>query len=515
MGKLKSIVEKQKTIVNLLSAIMAYGLSVVINFFLSPYITETLGVEANGFVTLANQVVGYVSLVTVALNSMASRFVSVHLMNKEEQKAKGYFSSVTIANIFIGVILFIPLVICSLNVEKLFSVPSDLVDDAVLLFILVSVNFVVGIITNIYSVSTFVVNKLYLSTCRNIEGNLLRCGALLLMYTMLPPKMYYVTLSVIIHTVYIVVWNVHYTKKYTPQLKIKMQYFKLSYCIELIKSGAWNLLGSLNSVLNTGLDLLLCNIFIDPVSMGVLSVSKIFPTAISTMINSVSGAFGPEMTQKYAEGDFNGFTKTILKSVKLIGSVVNIPIVVLIAMGKQFYSVWQPTLDETELFWLSLLAIAGVVVSGSTACVFGTFTVINKLKFHSITTLLFGVFNAVIVIVALSISTENGVYIIAGTSTILTIIRNYLLTFPYAARCLKQKWFVFHKASLLSIVAAAVSTACSYLAVRLIDINGWFTVVIGAGICAVVTVIISALILFTNEEKKQYINIIIKRLKRA
>ncbi len=515
MGKLKGIIEKQKTIVNLLSAIMAYGLSIVINFFLSPYITKTLGVEANGFVTLANQVVGYVSLVTVALNSMASRFVSVHLMNKEEEKAKGYFSSVTIANVVIGVVLFIPLVVCSLNVEKLFTVPSDLVDDTVLLFILVSINFVVGVVTNIYSVSTFVVNKLYLSTCRNIEGNILRCGTLLIMYTVLPPKMYYVTLSVIVNTVYIVLWNVYYTKKYTPQLKIKMQYFKLSYCIELVKSGAWNLLSSLNSVLNTGLDLLLCNIFIDPVSMGVLSVSKIFPTAISTMVNSVSGAFGPEMTQKYADGDYNGFTKTILKSVKFIGIVINIPIVVLVAMGKQFYKVWQPTLDEGELFILSFLAIAGVVVSGSTACVFGMFTVVNKLKFHSVTSLLFGVLNAVVVIVALSISTENGVYIIAGTSTVLTIIRNYLLTFPYAAKCLKQKWYVFHKASFSSIVAAALSGVCSYFAVKLINMNSWLTVIIGAGICAVVTVIVSALILFTNEEKKQYIKLITKKIKKA
>lgn len=511
----KSLNENKKTILNLLSALIAYGMSVVINFFLSPYITETLGVEANGFVTLANQVVGYVSIVTVALNSMASRFVSVNLMDKHEEKAKGYFSSVTIANIVMGILLFIPLVICSLNVGKIFNVPDSLLADTKLLFILVSINFVVGIITNIYSVSTFVVNKLYLSSVRNIVGNLLRCGILLGMYAFLPPKMYYITLSVIVNTVYVVGWNIYFTRKYTPQLKIKMQYFKLSYCIELIKSGAWNLLSSLNSVLNTGLDLLLCNIFIDPVSMGVLSVSKIFPTAISSMINSVSGAFGPEMTQKYADGDYDGFTKSILKSVKLIGIVINIPVVVLVAMGKEFYRVWQPSLNEDELFWLSFLAIAGVVVSGSTACVFGMFTIVNKLKFHSITSLLFGVLNAVVVIVALSVSTENGVYIIAGTSTILTIIRNYLLTFPYAAKCLKQKWFVFHKASLVSIIAAAVSTACSYFAVKLIDMSGWFTVILGAGICAVITVIVSALILFTKEEKKQYINIILKKLKRA
>lgn len=511
----KSFNDNQKTLLNLLSALIAYGMSVVINFFLSPYITETLGVEANGFVTLANQVVGYVSIATVALNSMASRFVSVNLMEKKEEQAKGYFASVTIANVVIGILLFVPLVICSFNVEKIFNVPEALVADTKLLFVLVSINFVVGIITNIYNVSTFVVNKLYLSSVRNIVGNLLRCGILVAMYVFLPPKMYYITLSVIFNTLYTVVWNVYYTKKYTPQLKIKRQYFKLSYCVELIKSGAWNLLSSLNSILNTGLDLLLCNIFINPVSMGVLSVSKIFPTAISSMINAVSGAFGPEMTKKYAEGDYDGFTKTILKSIKLIGIVINIPVVVLVAMGREFYKVWQPSLDETELFLLSFLAIAGVVVSGSTACVFGMFTIVNKLKFHSITSLLFGVLNAVVVIVALSISTENGVYVIAGTSTALTIIRNYFLTFPYAAKCLKQKLFIFHKASFMSILAAALSTVCSYLIVSNIEMNSWLTVILGAGITACVTVIVSGVVLFSNQEKKQLFGIVKNKIKKV
>ena len=66
-------------------------MSFLISFFLSPYITKALGVEANGFVTLANQFVGYISLITIALTSMASRFISINIFKKNYEEANRYF----------------------------------------------------------------------------------------------------------------------------------------------------------------------------------------------------------------------------------------------------------------------------------------------------------------------------------------------------------------------------------------------------------------------------------------
>ena len=111
---------KRGTSLNLIASLVAYGLSVLISFIISPYITETLGVEANGFVGLANQFIGYISLITVALNSMASRFVSVHIIDDDYDKANRYFTSVVVANIFIGFVLLFPLGICSFYADKLF-----------------------------------------------------------------------------------------------------------------------------------------------------------------------------------------------------------------------------------------------------------------------------------------------------------------------------------------------------------------------------------------------------------
>lgn len=78
MTKFFEYLDKNKTTVNLICALLAMGTNLVINFFLSPFIVEKIGVEANGFIQLATNFTTIASLVTIALNSMAGRFISLN-----------------------------------------------------------------------------------------------------------------------------------------------------------------------------------------------------------------------------------------------------------------------------------------------------------------------------------------------------------------------------------------------------------------------------------------------------
>ena len=65
------------TTVNIISSVGVLITNLCISFFLSPYIIKTIGVEANGFVTLANNFTAYADLVVTALNGMAARFITI------------------------------------------------------------------------------------------------------------------------------------------------------------------------------------------------------------------------------------------------------------------------------------------------------------------------------------------------------------------------------------------------------------------------------------------------------
>ena len=86
--------EKWHTIINILSGIVVMLVNLGINFIVSPYIVATLGEEANGFTQLANNFVTYASLLTIAFNSMAGRFISINFHRGNKEKVKQYYSSV-------------------------------------------------------------------------------------------------------------------------------------------------------------------------------------------------------------------------------------------------------------------------------------------------------------------------------------------------------------------------------------------------------------------------------------
>ena len=96
---------KKQMYINLIAQTIAYAVNLAISFFLTPYIVNHIGVEANGFVGLANNFVEYAQLITVALNSMAGRYITIKLHQKNQKEANKYFTDVFFANLFLAVVL--------------------------------------------------------------------------------------------------------------------------------------------------------------------------------------------------------------------------------------------------------------------------------------------------------------------------------------------------------------------------------------------------------------------------
>lgn len=142
--------------INLTTGIFTMLVSLIINFFLSSYIVAELGEEANGFTQLANNFVTYASLLTLAFNSMAARFISVSYHEKELDKMKEYYSSVIVCNTAM-ILILAPLAVATIyNLEKLIVIENANVGHVKILFGCVFVNFFANLAVSVYSISTFV-----------------------------------------------------------------------------------------------------------------------------------------------------------------------------------------------------------------------------------------------------------------------------------------------------------------------------------------------------------------------
>lgn len=487
--------------INMAASFIAYFVSMGINFFLSPYIVNHIGVDAYGFVGLANNFISYASLITIALNSLAGRFVTVKIYEKDMEGANRYFSSVFFANAVITAFMGILAAVILIYLEYLIQIPSSIFWDVKILFAVLFANCLIGTFTSVFTIATFATNKLYLNSMRQIESNIIRAVLTVLLFVIFSPKICYIGITALVMGVYVVIFNIYYTKKLLPGIRVSRKYFDFNAVWELIRSGVWNLITRLGQLLMDGLDLLISNLFISAMAMGVLSIAKMIPMAITGIVGMLANIFSPNFTILYAEKKKDELLAAVKQSMKIMGIITNIPIIILIVCGQEFFSLWQPTQDAEQLQILSILICGCIIVSGGVNCIYNIFTVVNKLIINAIIVIVSGVLNVGLVFLALK-TTNLGIYAIAGISTLLSILRNLIFTVPYGAHCLKQKWYTFYPALLRPIFFVLFSCILGQVICDCIPFYGWGALVLKSCLMVGLAILVGLFVILNKHDRQ-------------
>ena len=506
--------ENNKLIVNLFSSIIAFGVNLVIGFYLSPYIVKNLGVEANGFIALANNFITYASLVTIALNSMAGRFITIQIHQNNYEKANKYYNAVFGGNLITAAILVIPAIISIIKLEYLINIPNNLIFDVKVLFSILFLNYFIGMVLPNWATATFATNKLYLQSIKSLQSNILKVVCILILFMVFSPKVYYIAIASLICTIYIAVYNWYYHKKLLSELRIRRKYFNWKYVKELIFSGIWNTINQTGQILLSGFDLLIANLFVGATLMGALSLAKTVPNIILGLAGTLTSIFAPTLTIDYAKNDKEALKKNLKNGMKLTGVLLTIPFSILIIYGSEFYSLWVPSQDAKVLQILSVLTCFGLIFTSGIQCLFNVFTVVNKLKLNSILVLLSGAVSTLIVFILMK-TTNLGVFAIAGVSSFVNLIRNMIYTVPFTAKYLGLKWNTFFPEVLSSAISVIVLTIVGFIIKEFITVDSWFMLIIAAGITSIIGLGINMFIVLNASERNQLMSVFKKKVKLA
>ena len=494
--------QNKKTLLTLFTSMFAIVVTIATNFFLSPYIVETLGEEANGFTQLANNFVNYASLITVALNSMAGRFITMHYYKGDKEESNKFYSSIMIANVAIICFLIIPALILLFKLESVINIENSNVLYVKLLFAFVFGNFFVAQINSVLGIITYVSNRQYIVNTINSIKTVLNALCLLLFFSVFTPKIYYVSLVALLLSVITVPIYFIISRKILPDLKINFKCFSIKTIWQMFSAGIWNVVTQCGVLLMTGVDLLLANLLISPAAMGILSVSKVMPNCITQIAGNVSSSFSPNLTIAYAGGDSKDIIRSLRFSMKCSSILVSIPIMVLCVYGKNFYSLWQPTLNAETLSILSFWACIQYIPLAGPQALNNVFTATNRLKVNSVTVLLGGVVN-IIAVVLLVKFTDLGLFAIAAISAIISIIRNLTITVPYSAKVLNLKWYTFYKDVLISCLCCFINGVFCFVFQLIIVPTSWFRMTISVFCACIFSLISLFVVLLSKEEKKQ------------
>lgn len=500
--------------INMIATVFSFCVTMGINFILSPFIINTVGKEAYGFVGLANNFISYAQLVTLALNAMAGRFITIKIHQNAIEEANKYFTSVVIVNTLTAITLFIPAVIIILNLDQIINVPQEILSDVQILWGLVFLNFLIGLILTTFNVATFVTNRLDLSSIRDIQSNVLRVIILIVAFSFFKPSIWYVGFASILCTIFVGGYNVYYKVKLLPDIKIRMKYFDIKVIIELLHSGIWHVIIKLGQILSDGLDLLISNVFINPAAMGVLAIAKTVPNAIFSLLCTISGVFSPQITIQYAKGDTGLLIDEIVKSMKFTGFFANIPLSFLLVAGPIFYQLWVPMENTNFIQVLSIVTVMGVFIQGVINPLFGIFTVTNKVKLHSFVIVLIGILNTFLVLILLK-NTNLGVLAVAGVSSTTNILRDLLYTPMYSAYCLNIPIGTFYRPLSRYFISTMIMIITFFFLIQFIPTVSWKVLTLLVICCGIIGGVINYIIMFEKKERDVFNNIILGSVKKV
>lgn len=503
-----------RTAINVSSSILVLVLNVCISFFLSPYIIKTIGIEANGFVNLANSFIAYADLIVVALNAMAARFITLAYVKGDYTKANLYYNSVFWGNLIIVGALLVPSTVLIVRLELFVDVPDDILLDVKVLFaIIFSIFFVKTAVPN-WDCGTAVTNRMDRSSFASMIASVIKCVLLVCMFSVLSPHIWYVGLAVAVSSLFLLGVQGYNTHTLTPELHIKIKKPLCSFDAlrELVGSGIWSSAAIAGNTLMSGLDLIVCNTYLGATLMGILSVSKSIPNILVSFSETIRGAFGPELTIAYAKGDKANICNCMVRSIKVSSVLVTIPAAGIIVMSDALYRLWIPSQDAKLLQTLTSLAILRYIVCSGIQNLNSVFVTVNKVKINSFALIITGAVSIGFTML-LIVCTDLDLFAVAGVSSIVMIIKDLCFMVPVTTKLLGLKWNTFYPQVGISVLCSGLIIAVGIIVRLFIPVNTWTAFFGACFIIGTIGLAINMMVVLNKEERAYLIGIVKHKLK--
>ena len=500
--------------INLVSNLVAFGANLIINFFLSPYIVKVLGVEANGFVNLANNFVAYAAIVVLALNSMSGRFITIAVHKGDMEEANKYYTAVMLGNFFLSAAFTIPSIYIVWRLERLIDIPPGLVSDVKMLFALIIIRFLFANAFSGWGTAIFVKNKLFIQSIWNMLVQSLRVVIVIGLFYFFQPSIYYVGVSFLTISMMSVTFSRIWHIKLLPDMKIRWKDFGWGPLRTLLGAGVWNTILRSGQMLLSGMDILVANILLGANAMGIIALSRTVPNLLYQLSGTITYVFVPTLTIEYAKGNMDKLKSELKKGMKMTSVLLTIPLAILFVYGYEFYHLWVPSEDAGLLQVLSIISIFGLVFTSGIQSLYSVFTVVNKLKIQSILVLASGLISLGMVFVLVK-TTTLGIYAVAGVSTVISLFRDMIYTIPFSSKYLKFKWYTFFPEVAVSVVSVTVSIILGLFLKQYLVVDTWFMFFFSAGIMGVITLISNMFIVLSGQERRYFVAMIAKKLGRS
>jgi membrane protein EpsK len=455
-----------------------------------PFLVKHLGMAAYGMIPLANSLVMYASVLSSSLEVSTNRFLAIDLNQGKKESANRTFNTSLVLSVAACCLLLLPAGIITYLYPVLFSVPAGMENETRLLFASAVLTMLLSIVGSNFGVSSLIKHRFDLYNVVRVIVILTRTGLVAFAFVLWSPSLWWVAMGFIASACINLIGNIFLWRRLTPELHIDRSSIDRSQFRALLDLSGWASLNQIGALLLMQIDLLVVNAFYGADMTGRYGSILIFTTLILTMTTTVVGVLSPAIMARYAVGDIDGLTRIAVRSVKLLGIGLAIPVGLLCGFGRPLLTLWLGP-DFADLDILLVILVGHLNINLAVRPLLYVLTAFNRIRVQALLTLLIGVVNLGLA-VALARWAGWGAAGVAAAGAIAWTIKNVFLLSTYSASVMNLKWWTFYA----PLVAGATGTLGLALAGRFAAQFWWPATWIELGLMASGLTIIYCIVAF-------------------
>lgn len=491
---------------NVLGNLVNLVFGIMSGIILTPFLIGKMGVSAFGLVALVNNIILYLGIMTLIVNSASSRFVTIEIKQNNFDRAQKIFSTTFWSLLFVNVIILVLGSYGAMNLEKLISIPEGYELDTKILLTCAIISWCLTAISSPWGISLFNANRLDLLGLINSTQRIIYFTLSIVLISFVTTRPYILAVSMFFGSLSIFILKLISWRKLLPWLKIKFNIDK-GILKETTSFGAWVSIDRLGMLLLTSVELILVNVLVGAKAAGEYASLLQWAVLIKNLGIAVTVSFGPSMAYYYADKQINELIFYTKRAIRLTSIFVVLPAATIFGFASPILLNWLGE-EFIHLAPLFVIVTFHLAINMSLHPLSELQQTISKVKIPSIVTIFMGVLNILLSIFLVK-STGLGMYGIAIAAAVTYSIKNVIFNTIYTSHALNINWYEFLIEVMRTIVFFSIMSAVAYGLNQYSYIDNWFKLIISGLLFLIIYVGFTWFIMVSKKDQQQ----IIKKIK--
>lgn len=420
--------KNSKVIKAVLSQVILFVVNTVTALFYTPYLLNRLGGEVYAFYPLSLGIVNFGSVITVISTSMLSAFLINDFKAGNFRKVNEFINSSLFSNLLTASLITLPLFVASVFIDKILTVPAELVFQIKLLFVTVTAAFFITQIKNTFMVTYLASGNRYLNSSHKALEKSIAIMFTVIVFFIIKPSVLWVGGGVLAGAVIRFFITLRSSKKIFPALALGKGYVRKSVVKELFGAGSWNAVTQLIFILSVNISAPLANIIFGPEIQSFYSLGTQIPTQLGYLFVYLINSFMLFFAVLFKNRDYDNLKRDILSMLKVMSVILGAVSALFTGLGDCFLKIWIPGYYSESIYIIMVIFFASFMITGSFYVIYSMLVIYNKVKIPAVFMVATGILNIPLSLIIIKL-TGGSIYSIAVASLITGAVQ-YVVFIP-------------------------------------------------------------------------------------